>query len=137
MRQNRRRCALARLVMLVAQVEFARAAGARRERLRPTVHGRLDRRASALVGERLVVKAWDDVQVRVVEGSARLAEAVPDEHVAVWCESLVKGRLGLEQECVRRCPLLGCELERREAMCFREEHTTAGQDVRRVARVAR
>jgi hypothetical protein len=88
---------LARLVMLAARVELARAACARRERLRPTIHGSLDRRASALVGERLVVKAWDDVQVRVVEGSARLAEAVPDEHVAVWCEPLVQGRLRLEQ----------------------------------------
>ena len=63
--------------------------------------------------------------------------AVPDQRVAVRREPPVHGGLRREEELVRRRPLLRREVERRGAMLDRDDHAAAGQDVGRVAWIAR
>src|SRR5581483_2202930 len=97
----------------LARPERARVAPSRRKRVGTAVLGDLDRSAAAGAGERLVVEARDDVEVRVLELLAATRPAVPDQRVAVGREALVPRRLRREEELVRRRQLLGREVERR------------------------
>jgi hypothetical protein len=52
------------------------------------------------------------VQVRVLRGLIDLREAVPNERVSVRREAFVLYGFCLDEKFVRRCPLLGREVER-------------------------
>jgi hypothetical protein len=103
----------------------------------PPVLPHLDGRPSASVRERLVVKARNHVQVRVLRGLIDLREAVPDERVTVRREAFVLCGLRLDEKFVRRCPLLSREVEGRRAMGDRDDDAASRKHVGRVAGIAR
>jgi hypothetical protein len=66
-----------------------------------------------------------------------LREAVPDEQIAVRGEAFVLRGLRLEEQLVRRGPLLRREVERGQSVRDRDDDAAAGKHVGRVARIAR